>query len=58
MPVILAGGANGALTPGRRLVYGGRSHTSLLMSILEIMGLPDTPFGHPAYDEGPLIGLA
>jgi hypothetical protein len=68
MPFLLFGRAGGALRTGRNLIYDfppdrfaalghGRDHTQLMVSMLQLMGQPDTSFGDPAFDQGPLPGL-
>ncbi len=68
MPYSLIGQAGGSLKTGRNLVYDfenadaasqglGRSHTQLLVSILNLMGLEDQSFGDPEALQGPLPGL-
>jgi Protein of unknown function (DUF1552) len=57
-PYVLAGSAGGALKTGRLLQYPGDvPHNNLLVSLLQIMGLPDTTFGKPEWCTGPLSGL-
>lgn len=58
VPWILAGGAGGALATGRYLKYEGTSNNNLFVSFLNLMGVPATTFGNPAYCTGPLPGLA
>jgi hypothetical protein len=56
MPIILAGGASGALTPGKHIKWADQSSVGkLFVSILQAFGLPDTKFGMEG--EGPLTGL-
>jgi hypothetical protein len=68
MPYVLLGQAGGKLKTGRNLVYEfeddgkasrgeGRTHTQLLVSLLNLMGLPDQTFGDPEAMQGPLPGL-
>ena len=68
MPYVLIGQAGGALKTGRNLVYEfenddkaskgeGRSHTQLLVSMLNLMGVEDQSFGDPEAPQGPLPGL-
>jgi len=33
-------------------------HNNLLVSVLNLFGLPNTTFGHVRYNTGPLTGLA
>jgi hypothetical protein len=63
MPFLLAGGTDAAPKPlkmGRYLKYAdGPSvkHNDLLVSLLNVFGLPDKTFGNPAYCSGPLARL-
>ncbi|MES1172296.1 MAG: DUF1552 domain-containing protein [Bacteroidota bacterium] len=57
MPYVLAGGAGGALRTGRFLTYKGVSHNNLLVSCMNLMGVPGTTFGNPAFCTGPLANL-
>lgn len=58
MPYLLAGGAGGALRTGRFLTYKPRpSHNNLLVSCMNLMGVPGTTFGDPAFCTGPLANL-
>jgi len=61
MPYLLAGGTAGAarpLTMGRFLSYSGSvPHNNLLVSLMNVFGLPDKTFGNPAYCSGPLARL-
>jgi hypothetical protein len=58
MPFVLAGGAGGALRAGRFLSYPKSvSHNNMLVSCMNLMGLPDTTFGDPAFCTGPLANL-
>jgi hypothetical protein len=57
-PYVLAGSAGGALETGRFLSYEGDvPHNNLLVSLLNLMGLPDTTFGRPEWCTGPLDRL-
>ena len=57
-PYVLAGSAAGALATGRYLNFDGVvPHNNLLLSILKIMGLPDTSFGKAEWCTGYLPGL-
>jgi hypothetical protein len=58
MPFILAGKAGGKLKSQRWLQVKSQPHNNLLVSILNMFGLPDETFGHPDYCTGPLAGLA
>jgi hypothetical protein len=57
---VLAGGAAGALRTGRFLDYEGQGlpHNNLLVSLLNLMGVPDQTFGKREWCTGPLAGLA
>ncbi len=56
---VLAGHAGGALKTGRFLTYAPRTpHNNLLVSILNLMGVPATTFGLPAWCTGPLPRLS
>lgn len=57
MPFLLAGGAGGALRGGRFLKYNNVPHNNLLVSCMNLMGVPGTTFGNPAYCTGPLAGI-
>ncbi len=56
-PVVLAGGAGGALRGGRWLDVEGREHAQLLVSIAQLMGVDISSVGNRAPDSGPLPGL-
>jgi Protein of unknown function (DUF1552) len=64
MPFLLAGGAAAAphaLKMGRFLQFPDSAKAKsadLLVSLMNIFGLPDTTFGNPDYCGGPLSGLA
>jgi hypothetical protein len=55
VPFVLTGG--GHFKTGRYLDFGGASHTKLLVSICQAMGLSTQVFGDPAKGSGPLDGL-
>ena len=57
MPYVLAGGAGGQLSTGRCITYQDTSHTDMLVSILQLMGVSVDSFGQPEYCKGPLSGL-
>jgi hypothetical protein len=57
-PFILAGGAGGRLRTQRWLRVPSQPHNNLLVSVLNLFGLPNTTFGHRDYCTGPLSGLA
>ena len=58
MPFVLAGHAGGAL-PGGPVpeVHGSVPHNNLLVSCLNLMDVPATTFGNPAYCTGRLAGV-
>ncbi len=55
VPFVLAGG--GGLTTGQYLNFGGKSHTQLLVSVCQALGLSNTTFGDPSKGSGTLPGL-
>lgn len=57
MPFLLAGGGWHFVT-GRTLTLSSASHSNLLVSVLNAMGVPATTFGLPEFCTGPLAGLA
>jgi len=59
IPIVVAGRAGGAITStGRYLDYGEMRHNGLLVSIANLMDLPDvTSFGSLDEGSGPLEGL-
>jgi len=57
MPFILAGKAGGQLRTQRWLQVPSQPHNNLLVSILNMFGLPHTTFGHPDFCTGALSGL-
>jgi hypothetical protein len=58
MPFVLAGRAGGKLQTGRFLKFSAKvPHNNLLVSILNLMGVPATTFGNPTNCTGPLTGL-
>lgn len=63
LPIVLAGGtaaAPHALKMGRFLQFPDRTgkHADMLVSLMNVFGLPDQTFGNPNYCGGPLSGLA
>lgn len=54
MLFMFAGGAGGAIEPGRFVSLPGVSHNDLLVSMCNLMGLPDQTFGDPELCSGPL----
>ena len=58
MPFVLAGHAGGALPGGQFLKFSGTvPHNNLLVSCLNLMDVPATTFGNPAYCTGRLAGV-
>jgi hypothetical protein len=58
VPFVIAGGAGGAVKPGRVLPAAGIDHNRLLVSMCQIMGLPEIQtFGNTDVGKGPLAGL-
>lgn len=58
MPFVLAGHAGGSLVGGRFLKFTGTTpHNNLLVSCLNLMDVPATTFGNPAYCTGRLAGV-
>ena len=59
IPFMLAGSAGGYIKTGQTLnIPVGTPHNSLLISLCNAMGLPDTTFGNPKHStKGPLPGL-
>ena len=58
MPFLLAGHAGGALPGGQFLKFSGTvPHNNLLVSCLNLMDVPATTFGNPAYCTGRLTGV-
>jgi hypothetical protein len=56
-PFLLAGKAGGQLETQRWLQVDSQPHNNLLVSILNMFGVPDQTFGHPDFCTGPLSGL-
>jgi hypothetical protein len=69
IPIILLGGGGGKLKGNRWMQIGSnpssagaprsgaKPHNDVLVSLLNLFGLPQTKFGHPSYCNGPLAGL-
>lgn len=55
LPIVLLGGG---IPGGRHLRYDGEGTTGLWLALAEHFGLELSAFGDPAYDDGPLTGLA
>ncbi|MFV8754511.1 DUF1552 domain-containing protein [Nannocystaceae bacterium ST9] len=58
VPFVMAGHGGGAFTPGRRIELANESHTRLLVSICQAMGLSNEQFGNSAFPGGALTELA
>jgi hypothetical protein len=56
VPFVLAGGAAGALKTGRYLTFGGASHTLLLSSLCQAMGVDTSDLGADAPGLPNLLG--
>lgn len=54
VPYVMAGSAGGYFKTGRFLKYNNDSHSNLLVSIANAMGVPINSFGNPKYCTGPL----
>lgn len=58
VPLVLAGGAGGAIQTGRFLPFDGNvPHNNLHVSLLNAYGAQTGTFGNPNYCTGPLTGL-
>jgi hypothetical protein len=58
IPFMLLGSAGGRLRTGRYLQFGSQPHNRLLVSLLQVMGVEATAFGHREFGGGgPLPGL-
>jgi hypothetical protein len=61
MPFVLAGSGGGLLQTGRFLTYPkedpASSHSNLLVSMMNAVGVDGQTFGNPMYCTGPLVGL-
>jgi hypothetical protein len=51
---MLAGSGGGQLDTGRFVSFPEQPHNNLLVTLCNLMGLPDTTFGDPDYCTGPL----
>jgi hypothetical protein len=60
VPFLTIGNANGAIKTGQSITMpAGTPHNSLLISLLNVMGIPDTTFGNPKHcTKGPIPGFA
>lgn len=54
VPYVMAGRAGGYFKTGRFLKYNNDSHSNLLVSIANAMGVATNSFGNPKYCTGPL----
>ena len=54
IPIVLAGSCGGYFKTGRWLQYKDDSHSNLLVSVANAMGVQTQTFGNPAYCQGPL----
>jgi hypothetical protein len=57
MLFLLAGGAGGALQGNRYLEFPGAPHNRLLLSCLELMGMPASTFGESQYCSGGALSV-
>jgi hypothetical protein len=57
VPFVIAGSGGGEWETGRFLQCGGQSHSHLLVSICQAMGLTNQTFGNPTTGVGPLAQL-
>lgn len=57
MPYVLAGGLHGTVETGRRVDAGGVPHNGLLIALANLMDVPTTEFGDPAFSNGALPAL-
>jgi hypothetical protein len=57
MPYVLAGGLHGTVETGRRVDAGGVPHNGLLIALANLMDVPTTEFGDPAFSNGALPEL-
>jgi hypothetical protein len=57
MPYVLAGGLHGTVETGRRVDAGGVPHNGLLIALANLMDVPTTEFGDPAFSSGALPEL-
>jgi hypothetical protein len=57
IPIVLAGGAGGALRTGRSLSFADKSHCDLLTTLGQAYGLGVTSFGDPRHNSGAMTGL-
>ena len=57
MPFVLAGKLGGKVRAGRWLKVASQPHNNLLVTILNLFGLPNTKFGHANYNRAALTGL-
>jgi hypothetical protein len=57
MPFVIAGKLGGKVRPGRWLRVASQPHNNLLVTVLNLFGLPNRTFGHASYNTSPLTGL-
>lgn len=57
VPIVLAGGAGGALRTGRFLRFDDAFHNDLMVSLARAMDVDIDGFGDPRFNTGPLAGL-
>jgi Protein of unknown function (DUF1552) len=57
IPFILCGSGGGSFRTGRYVNFGGKPHHSLLVSLLNAYGLPNTMVGDAKFNAGALTGL-
>ncbi len=57
MPYVLAGSGGGFFNTGRYLDMGGRGHADMFVSVMQMMGMPDTTFGVRDLCMGPVTSL-
>jgi hypothetical protein len=53
MPYVIFGGGGGTIATGQHLVYDGRAHNDLMVTLQRAMGMDDNSFGKPSYVQGP-----
>jgi len=58
IPFVLAGKLGGKLKTGQWLKVPSQPHNNMLVTLLNLFGMPTTKFGHSNYNSGALAGLA